>query len=143
MQNKNALKNNISPEFQLFRFETFEKFLCFIIPYYIFLIFIYQSKELMNGHNQDDNDQGQFQLIQEDVDEEKISLDDYGDSQQRRRSTDPNAKRGVTSPQQQQEFFDPSNFKGDGVVRGDGEWIHLDKQADLIAEQVNIESLYL
>ena len=72
-------------------------------------------------------------------------MDDYGDSQQRRRSTDPNAKRGdgVTSPQQQQEFFDPSNFNGDGVVRGDGEWTHMDKQADLIAEQVKIESLYL
>ena len=77
----------------------------------------------------DDEDEGQFQLIQEDVDEEKISLDEFGDGDggSGRRHTGPARTRGES-----QEFFDNS------FSAADDEWKRLEqeKKADLIAEQV-------
>ncbi|XP_066911682.1 putative leucine-rich repeat-containing protein DDB_G0290503 isoform X2 [Clytia hemisphaerica] len=78
----------------------------------------------------DDNDQGQFQLIQEDVDEEKISLDEYGGGSGRRH-TEPTVKM---KRDESQEFFDSS------ISSVDGEWKRLDKEAEKIAEQVTLQS---
>jgi len=79
----------------------------------------------------EDEDEGQFQLIQEDVDEEKISLDEFGngDGSSGRRHTEPARKTAES-----QEFFNNS------FAAADDEWKRLEqeKQADLIAEQVYI-----
>ena len=65
-------------------------------------------------------------VSKEDVDEEKVSLDEYGGGSGRRH-TEPTVK---LKRDDSQEFFDSS------ISSVDGEWKRLDKEAEKIAEQV-------